>query len=234
LAQVTEWLFEFPELLLPSIEEVEYSFSAASAAEPWVQHRAVKGNGTSVLVQTSAATKGTVTMRVAQAVVHTEAICRVFQTAPFLRGCLWVQHGLPRAPDHYRNALSGLCLDTNGHYTADGTTVDTWTCISSADNEGFVMDKAGHLVGQNSKKCLATTGCAAGAGACIQPCGAGLHLWALGPKDASGQVTISSKGSGGETKGACLQVGAGALGSKVSLGPCSSPPSKGQLWTAQQ
>jgi len=55
---VTEWVFTFPELLLPSIEEVEYSFVAASEAEPWAQHRAVKGkNGTSVLVQTSAATR---------------------------------------------------------------------------------------------------------------------------------------------------------------------------------
>ena len=35
---VTNFKFNFPELLLPEIEEVEYSFVAVSAAEPWVQH----------------------------------------------------------------------------------------------------------------------------------------------------------------------------------------------------
>ena len=65
---VTEFRFSFPQLLLPRIEEVEYTFVAASDAEPWVQHRAIKSNGTSVLVQMSAAVRGQVTMRVAQAV----------------------------------------------------------------------------------------------------------------------------------------------------------------------
>ena len=53
---------------IPRIEEVEYTFTAASDAEPWVQHRATKPNGTSVLVQMSALVRGQVTMRVAQAV----------------------------------------------------------------------------------------------------------------------------------------------------------------------
>lgn len=65
---VTEFRFNFSELLLPRIEEVEYTFTAASDAEPWVQHRATKPNGTSVLVQMSALVRGQVTMRVAQAV----------------------------------------------------------------------------------------------------------------------------------------------------------------------
>ena len=65
---VTEFKFNFPALMLPQIEEVEYTFTAASEDEPWVQHRALKPNGTSVTVQMSAAVRGQVTMRVAQAV----------------------------------------------------------------------------------------------------------------------------------------------------------------------
>ena len=65
---VTEFVFSFPQLLLPEIEEVEYSFVAASASEPWVQHRALKPNGTAVVVQMSAPVRGQVTMRVAQGV----------------------------------------------------------------------------------------------------------------------------------------------------------------------
>ena len=64
---VTNFTFNFPELLLPEIEEVEYSFVAASAAEPWVQHKALK-NGTTVTVQFSEAVRGHVTMSVRQAV----------------------------------------------------------------------------------------------------------------------------------------------------------------------
>ena len=65
---VTEFSFSFPQLLLPQIEQVEYTFTAASGDEPWVQHRAIKPNGTNVVVQMSAAVRGQVMMTVAQAV----------------------------------------------------------------------------------------------------------------------------------------------------------------------
>ena len=106
--------FSFPELLLPQIEEVEYSFVAASANEPWVQHRVLK-NGTEVTVQFSQAVQGSVTMAVNQAV-----------------------HGLPGSRHQLVNAFSGLCLDSNGgSVTTDGNPVDTWTCVDAASNAGL-------------------------------------------------------------------------------------------------
>ena len=40
---VTSFNFSFPELLLPAIEEVEYSFVAASGSQPWVHRRSTQG-----------------------------------------------------------------------------------------------------------------------------------------------------------------------------------------------
>lgn len=200
-APVTNFTLSFPELLLPRIEEVEYSFVAASAAEPWVQHRALVVNKT-VVVQASQAVRGTVTARVAQAV-----------------------HGMPRPPGHWVNAASGLCLDTDGHFVDNGNPVNVWSCVASAPNESFLPDAAGHLVGQNSLKCLSTDNCGAGAGACIQPCEAGRDMWDLGAADASGRQTIRP----GNNTTACLQADAGLSG-KVYVDACSKPPAPAQLW----
>lgn len=200
---VAEFVFEFPELLLPAIEEIEYSFTAASETEPWVQHRALTGNDTtvpSIRIQLSEPARGTVTVRVAQAV-----------------------RGLPRAPDHWMNALSGLCLDTDGHLTLDGTTVNVWTCMKGAENEGFVLDKAGHFVGQNSKKCLSMHGCMEGSGACIQSCDkVGTSLWEISA-ETNGHQSIHPKGE----RDMCLKADSKTLSSQVSVGACDSNSS---LW----
>ena len=126
---------------------------------------------------------------------------------------------------NWQNAFSGLCLDTQGRETAGGSTVDVWSCVK-ADNEAFALDAAGHLQGQNSKKCLSTRGCAEGAGACIQPCTAGQDLWVLGTKDASGHQAVHPKAD----PTMCLQAESKTLDSQVHIGPCSSPLTKPQLW----
>lgn len=204
LAPTTEFDFVFPELLLPSIEEIEFSFAALSVSEPWAQWRAIKGNASnprSVVVQSSTAVRGTVTVRVAQA-VHG-------------RTTRWV------------NALSGLCLDNNGHNDSDGNPVDVWSCVDGAPNEVFIPDSEGHLVGQDSQKCLSTTGCSAKAGACIQPCVAGKDTWILGEPDPAGRLTIRP----GTDPTACLQATTASPGSRVDVAPCASPIVDAQLWS---
>jgi len=199
----------FPELLLPSIEQVEYSFVAASDTEPWAQHRAIVGNvsnssSPSVTVQFQVPVRGTVTIKVAQAV-----------------------HGVPSPPGHWVNAYSGLCLDTNNHWTADGTPVNTWSCVAGANNEVFLADKEGHLVGQNSHKCLSDAGCDDGAGACIQPCVAGKDLWSIGTPDTNGRMPI--RVAANQTM--CLEAAGKTLGSDVRVATCATPLSLSQLWS---
>ena len=220
LAAVSSFNFSFPELLLPEIEEVQYSFvSGGGAGAPWVQHRALLTGNTTVAVQFSAPVHGQVTVAVRQAV-----------------------HGRPRPPDHLANSFSGLCLDSNGRFTADGNPVDTWTCTKGAANEAFVADAHGHLVDQNSKKCLSLRGCSGGAQLCIQSCTPGLDLWSVSGKGATavGQVVIrpvAGRGGGGDggwqqPSDTCLQVGPDAKvpGAKALVGLCSDPPSLTQQW----
>ena len=155
---------------------------------------------------------------------------------------------------NWRNSFSGLCLDTKSDATADGSTVDVWTCVAK-NNEAYAHDAAsgppppprqprppmglrlqcqvgdmvgcstsgdavrirtlacvpflefnrtsvtpidsrvlvfsfraaGHLVGQQSKKCLSTRNCGAEAGLCIQKCVAGKDAWELGPSATTGE-----------------------------------------------
>lgn len=210
----TSFNFSFPELLLPEIEEVEYSYVAASASEPWAQHRALKA-GTTVTVQFSQAVRGQVTVAVRQAV-----------------------HGLPHPPDKFVNAFSGLCLDSNGGaVTTSGNPVDTWTCVDGASNEAFVLDKqAQHLVGQNSKKCLSLRNCTGGAALCIQTCEPGLDTWGVSScVSCQDDVVIRPAAASITHLGSdCLQVdegeGAKAPGAKVHVGPCNDPPSPAQMW----
>eukprot|EP00037_Helgoeca_nana_P018239 m.174645 g.174645 ORF g.174645 m.174645 type:complete len:662 (-) comp24362_c0_seq1:222-2207(-) len=201
-APSTEWVATFPELLLPLIEQVEYSFTAASSADPWVQHRAIKGNGTipSVTVQTSVAVRGTVTIRVNQAI-----------------------HGV-RAVGNWINQKTGQCLDTNGDDTEDGTPVDVWACVPNAKNEEFLHDKLGHLVGQNSRKCLSTHGCSGGAHTCIQPCTIGEDLWNLTVADLNGQQTIRPRLDSSQ----CVAIGDAGV---VMVMQCAEPPTSAQLWS---
>jgi hypothetical protein len=180
----------FPELLLPSIEQVEYSFSNSSSP--------------SVTVQFQVPVRGTVTIKVAQAV-----------------------HGVPSPPGHWANAYSGLCLDTNNHWTADGTPVNTWSCVAGANNEVFLADKEGHFVGQNSHKCLSDAGCDDGAGACIQPCVAGKDLWSIGTPDTNGRMPI--RVAANQTM--CLEAAGKTLGSDVRVATCATPLSLSQLWS---
>jgi hypothetical protein len=209
---VTSFNFSFPELLLPEIEEVEYSFVAASASEPWAQHRALK-NGTAVSIQFNLAVRGQVSVAVRQAV-----------------------HGLPHPPDKFVNAFSGLCLDSNGgSVTTDGNPVDTWTCVDGATNEDFVLDKqTQHLVGQNSKKCLSLRNCSGGAPLCIQTCEPSMDAWSVSScHSCQGDVVIRPDDTT-HLSSECLQVvdgeGSRSPGAKAHVGPCDDPPSPAQLW----
>eukprot|EP00040_Diaphanoeca_grandis_P012771 m.64650 g.64650 ORF g.64650 m.64650 type:complete len:671 (-) comp23458_c0_seq2:116-2128(-) len=204
---VTEFVFSFPELLLPQIEQVVYSFTTASEDESWVGHRALRSNGTTVIVQTTVPVKGQVTMHVSQAV-----------------------HGLPQPPEHWSNVFSGLCLDTNNHYTSNGTPVNVWTCVDDASNEMFKLDSSGHFIGQNSLKCLSTSDCQSQADVCIQACTASSdNLWEVVQQNTSGVFSIHPKNN----SAACLQAQSPNLASLVSVGICSKPLTKSQLWSLQ-
>ena len=128
----------------------------------------------------------------------------------------------PRAVQ-WKSKFNGQCLDVAGRLTATGAAVDTWTCVSAA-NEDFAYDAAsGNLVDANSKKCVTTTACPKPGSLCIGECSAAdAHAqWTVGADE-----TIRPRAA----PSSCLQVATKVLDATLSLGACDSPPSDGQLW----
>jgi hypothetical protein len=139
--------------------------------------------------------------------------------------------GPPAPPARYfENIDSGLCLDTKGKCTGEGTTVDQWTCVS-AKNEQYTYDKnSGTLVGLNSKRCVSNKGCPQGVTLCIVDCTASPTLWDLHQSTShfSNDDTFMIAPRG--TTGQCLQTADKTMDGSVFVGTCASPPTTKQQW----
>jgi hypothetical protein len=115
------------------------------------------------------------------------------------------------------------CLDVQGKATNIGATVDTWSCVSAA-NEAFKLDLAsGQLVDRRSKHCVGTAGCTGSSGLCLVACGDQSGVWS---RSSAGDDTIRPKGD----STMCLQTATKVLDANVFVAKCGTPPTAQQQW----
>ena len=145
---------------------------------------------------------------------------------------------------YFQNEWNRECVDVNGRATAEGSAVDTWSCVT-ADNERFAYDAdTGQIQDKNSGKCVVAGRDAAGARCrCLrrQPavhpelCG-GRPVWRLGAdrgRGAGGQVHSQPAHRAGELPAGDLGQDAadrdgGRRGVRFGLGPCEAALEDGQ------
>ncbi|GAB3168892.1 hypothetical protein GCM10027059_32620 [Myceligenerans halotolerans] len=133
-------------------------------------------------------------------------------------------------PERLVNRNSGKCLDVSGFSTADGATVQQWTCHDGDNQRWQVQEVSGgyaQITGVNSGKCLDVDGFSTADGAAVQQwtCHGGENQQWQVQDLPGGDVQLVNRNSG-----KCLDVDASSTANGVAMQQWTCHGGDNQAW----